>query len=650
MKNKFLGMFLLLFIIISLTSVPAWAAEKENEVEKMVSRMSLREKISQMMMVSFRHWDENIPGREEPQNFTVMNEQVAWIVENYNFGAVIYFSQNLEEIEQAYELTTAMQQAAVKNGGIPMLICADQEGGMVYRLKEGTALPGNMALAAAANPRYSYMAGQILGSELSAIGINTNLAPVVDVNSNANNPVIGLRSYGDNPKVVGELSSSTLKGMAVYNVIGCAKHFPGHGDTSTDSHYGLPCVDKSFEELLQCELIPYQELISQGVDMIMTAHILYPQLEKDQLFSAKTGKEEALPVTMSDDIITGLLKQAMGFEGIVVTDAMNMEGITDSWDPVQAIINAISAGVDMICMPCTLNELKDVEDLESIIVGVETAVEKGMIPISRIDDAVIRILKVKQKHGILGWNALDYSLEKAEETVGSDSNREVERQIAAAAVTVVQNKKDTLPLKVNNSSKVLIIVPNENQKAQMLMGWNRAKAEGLIPEGAEVRTICFGKNTSLKTYKKQIQWADTLVMISQVSNSKKMNGKSWESSYLLKVIDYAESKGKTTIVESIDKPYDVQSYSKADAVLAVYGSKGSGIDPTEALVGDITKSEAACGPNITAGMEIILGTFGAKGVLPVDIPKFEKGKYTSEIVYPRGFGITYESLIANKLN
>lgn len=648
MKNKFLGIFILLFITISLTSVTVWAAEKENEVEKMVSRMSLREKISQMMMVSFRHWDENIPGREEPQNFTVMNEQVAWIVENYNFGAVIYFSQNLEEIEQAYELTMAMQQVAVRNGGIPMLICADQEGGMVYRLKEGTALPGNMALSAAANPIYSYMAGQILGSELSAIGINTNLAPVVDVNSNANNPVIGLRSYGDNPKVVGELSSATLKGMAVYNVIGCAKHFPGHGDTSTDSHYGLPCVDKSFEELLQCELIPYQELISQGVDMIMTAHILYPRLEKDKLFSVKTGKEEALPVTMSDDIITGLLKQAMGFEGIVVTDAMNMEGVTDSWDPVQAIVNAISAGVDMICMPCDLKELKDVEDLEAIIVGVETAVEKGMIPINRIDDAVIRILKVKEKHGILGWNALDYSLEKAVETVGSDNNREVERQIAAAAVTVVQNKKDTLPLKINNSSKVLIMVPNENQKAQMLMGWNRAKAEGLIPKGAEVRTIHFGKNTSLKTYKKQIQWADTLVMISQVSNSKKMNGKSWESSYLLKVIDYAESKGKTTIVESIDKPYDVQSYSKADAVLAVYGSKGSGVDPTEALIGDITKSEAACGPNITAGMEVILGTFGAKGVLPVDIPKFVKGKYTSEIVYPRGFGITYESLIANK--
>lgn len=648
MKNKLLKSFLILTLTLSLTSVSVLGAEKKTSVEELVSKMSLRDKITQMMMLSFGAWDENLQDKKPAVNFTVMNEQVEWVIENYHPGAVVYFSKNLEQTGQAYELTKDFQEAAVKKGGIPLLICADQEGGLVYRLKSGTALPGNMALGATGNTAYSQLAGQVIGSELSAIGINSNLAPVVDVNNNANNPVIGLRSYSDNPKVVGEMASAVIAGMKEYNIVSCAKHFPGHGDTAVDSHYGLPSVDKSLEELIKCELVPYETVIAQGVDMIMTAHILYPKLEKDTKYSFKTGKEEELPATMSDDIITGLLKQTMGFEGIVVSDAMNMEGVTDSWDPVQAVINAISAGVDMICMPCSMASVQDIVKLEAIVTGVEESVQAGVIPVSRIDDAVTRILKVKEKHGIMEWKASDCSEEKALLTVGNDNNREIERGIAAAAVTVIQNKNNTLPLKINEKSKVLIMVPYENEKAQMLIGWNRAIEAGLIPEGAEVRSVRFDKNTALKNYKKEIQWADTLILLSEISSSAKMSGKSWESAYLLEVIDYAEKKGKTTIVQSVDKPYDIQSYPAADAVLAVYGSKGSGVDPTEALIGGITKTEAACGPNIIAGMEVILGTFGAKGTLPIDIPEFVNGKYTSKIVFPRGYGLAYESLVQEK--
>lgn len=647
-KNKFLKSVLILILTLSLTPVSVLGAEKKVTIEERVSKMTLRDKISQMMMLSFGSWDENLQDKNPAVNFTVMNEQVEWVIENYRPGAVVYFSKNLEQTGQAYELTKDFQEAATENGGIPLLICADQEGGLVYRLKSGTALPGNMALGATGNTAYSQLAGQVIGSELSAIGINTNLTPVVDINNNANNPVIGLRSYSDNPKVVGEMASAMIAGMKEYNIVSCAKHFPGHGDTAVDSHYGLPTVDKSLEELKKCELLPYEEVITQGVDMIMTAHILYPELEKDTLYSFKTRKEEALPATMSDDIITGLLKQTMGFEGIVVSDAMNMEGVTDSWDPVQAVINTISAGVDMICMPCSLASVRDIAELEKMIAGVEASVQAGYIPESRIDDAVTRILKVKEKHGIMEWNASDYSEEKALAVVGSDINWEIEREISASAVTVIQNKNNTLPLKINEQSKVLIMVPYENEKAQTLMGWNRAMEVGLIPAGATVQSVRFDKNTTLKNYKKEIQWADTVILISEISSSTKMNGKSWESAYLIKVIDYAESKGKTTIVQSVDKPYDVQSYADADAVLAVYGSKGSSVDPTEALLVGITKTEAACGPNMIAGMEVILGVFDAKGTLPVDIPKLVNGKYTSEIVFPRGYGLTYESLVQDK--
>lgn len=616
----------------------------KNPLKWTVENMPLRNKVTQMLMVDFRYWDENTSDTIERKGLTVMNSQVEGILRDYNFGAVIYFAQNLTGTKQSYELTMRMQKAATEGGGIPMLISADQEGGSVYRLGTGTALPGNMALGATGNTAYAKTAGQIIGSELSVLGINTNLAPVVDVNNNANNPVIGLRSYGDDPVMIGNMASATISGMKEYGVIGCAKHFPGHGDTATDSHYGLPTVNKSLSTLQSCELKPYDVAIKQGIEMIMTAHILYPQLEKDKIVSQKTGKAESLPATMSDDIITGLLKNKMGFKGIVVTDAMNMAGITASWKPVEAVVNSINAGVDMICMPCELSDLGDLKNLDAIINGVTDAVNKGKIPMSRINDAVERILKVKTDNGIMTWKAENYSLDKALNTVGCKANREKERQIAAAAVTVVQNKNNTLPLKIKSSTKVLMLVPYDNEKAQMVMGWNRAKDAGIVPDKAQVEVVRFNSSSTLNTYKSKINSADIIIINSEITKASKMNGKSWESSYVLSVVDYAESQGKVTVVQSVDKPYDVQSYPKADAVIAVYGCKGSSVDPTEALVGGVTESKNAYGPNIVAGVEVALGVFGASGKLPVNIPEYKSGSYTSKIVYSRGHGITYKAV------
>jgi len=633
--KRILSAVLALVLSLSLLTIPTSAAI--SPAAEVRNSMTLREKITQMLMVDFRNWNG------EP--FTVMNDEVRQIVADYQFGCVIYFAPNLTDTRQSFELTMQLQKAAVSGGGLPLLIAADQEGGSVYRLGTGTALPGNMALGAAGKAEYAKMAGEIIGSELSALGINTNLAPVVDVNSNANNPVIGLRSYGDNPDQVGQLAAAAVSGMAGYNVAACVKHFPGHGDTATDSHYGLPMVDKSPQELKTCELVPFQTLIDRNVDMVMTAHILYPQLEKDTALSNKTGKQESLPATLSDDIITGLLKQEMGFEGVVVTDAMNMAGITEVWDGVQAAVLAIQAGVDMICMPCTLSSTADLAQLDAIIAGIETAVADGTIPMSRIDDAVLRILEVKDRRGVLSWNESDHSPEHALSVVGCGTNRQTEREIAAAAVTVIQNKENTLPLSITEESKVLFLVPYDNEKAQMLVGWNRAKESGLIPDTAQVQVRRFSDADTLDTLKTDIDWADTVVLLSEIGSAAAMNGGSWRSAIPLSVVSYAENQGKTTVVNSVDKPYDVQSYPDADAVLAVYGCKGSSIDPTEALVGGVTGSEAAYGPNLIAGVEVMLGVFPARGTLPVDIPKFSGGTYTEEIVYPRGFGLGYDRLL-----
>ena len=651
MKIKIIGIVMLISVLIGVlpvTSAAANAKAEDNTVEALVESMSLRDKVTQMMMVDFRKWGSTA---EDAVDFTTMNDEVYDIVQEYNFGAVILFANNVKETEQTLELTKALQDAATKNNGIPMIITADQEGGNVVRLGSGTALPGNMALGAtyaSFGTKYAKAAGQIIGSELSALGINTNLAPVVDVNNNANNPVIGLRSFGDDPDIVGALASAMVAGMSEYGVIGTAKHFPGHGDTSKDSHYGLPGVDKSLAELKENELKPFDILISGGIEMIMTAHILYPQLESDRILSNKTGKHESLPATMSDDILTNLLKKDMGFEGIVVTDAMNMAGITDNWDAVQAAIISVQAGADMICMPTRLYCKEDLANLNAVIDGLVDAVNSKEIPQARIDDAVTRILTVKKNSGILDYDASAFSIEKALETVGCKANRDMEREIASAAVTLVRNENDVLPLKLTSSSRVLMLVAFDDESALTLMGWNRAKAQGLIPNGAEVDYYRFNAETVTDgafapELQEKLNAADTLVIISECSSASRMAYQHWLTAVPKALCDYASACDKTSIVISADKPYDVQLYPNADAVLAVYGCKGSTVDPTTVIVGEVTGEKNAYGPNILAGVEVILGTFSPSGKLPLHIPVYdsESSSYTSSYAYERGFGIAY---------
>ena len=442
------------------------------------------------------------------------------------------------------------------------------------------------------------------------------------------------------------MASATIAGLKDYNVIGCAKHFPGHGDTATDSHYGLPIVNKSKAELLNNELKPYKIAINQGIEMIMTAHILYPQLDNSTVVSEKTGNEEKKPATMSKAIITDLLKGEMGFKGVVSTDAMNMQAIANTFGQVQAVKLAIEAGADLICMPTVLYSLDDVKNLDAIIDGVEDAVKKGEISESRLDDGCRRILTVKENRGILDWKESDFSLNKALSTVGSANNRATEREIAAAAVTVVKNENNTLPLVVKEKQKILMLCPYDNERAQMIMGYNRAKEAGLIPESAEVKVVRYN-GSNMDAVKENIDWADTVFVNSEISAASRFSSNHWLYSYVEGIVDYTHEKGKKSIVMSVDKPYDVQMYANADAILAVYGCKGSSVDVTEAIVGGVTSSKAAYGPNIIAGIEVALGTFGAQGTLPVNIPVYDKTAklYTDTIKYKRGYGISYKSLL-----
>ena len=644
--KSIVAVVLSVFMVMACIPTTYIHAEGQDEISQIIDNMTLRQKITQCMMIDFRKWSDG--------DMTVLNDEVAGLLADYQFGAVILFAENIKETNETVALTRDMQTAATSKGGVPLMIATDQEGGIVYRLGSGTALPGNMALAATGDSENAKLAGQIIGRELDSVGINTTLSPVIDVNNNANNPVIGLRSFSDDPDIVGEYGSKYISGLDDYNIIGCAKHFPGHGDVATDSHTGLPKVDKSKDELLNNELKPYKIAISQGIDMIMTAHILYPQLDDTTLRSDKPDgngnlNDETRPATLSYKILTELLRGELGFDGVVITDAINMAGVNDFFSEELTTLEALKAGADIICMPVTgvTNKTAWTEKMESIISYVENAVYNNDITEERIDQSVRRILTLKKNKGILAYDASKYTDEKALTTVGSSDNRSLEREISAKAVTVIRNDDNTLPLKTKKDSKILMLAAWDDEDALMAMGLNRAKAAKVVPEGVEVKTYCYTKTDAVEgDLKDNIDWADTVIVESEVGNAGAMGYKQWASSAPKNITAYCKEQGKKSVVMSVSKPYDVQMYPEADAIVATYGCKGSKLVASDVIKNAVTDSEKAFGPNIVAGVEVILGVFGASGKLPVNIPVFdaETGRYTNQVAFARGFGLTYDKL------
>lgn len=595
-----------------------FAAESSaRSADQILSSMSLEEKITQTFMVDFRTWNG--------EDMTVLPDELADVMTRYKFGSFILFANNLKNTKDILALTTALQQASVKDGGLPLLITTDQEGGSIVRLGSGTVLTGNMALAASGSLENAREAGRIIGRELKAVGINSTLAPVLDVNCNANNPVIGLRSFSDDPQVVSSFGNAFRQGLSKAGAVGCVKHFPGHGDTAVDSHYGLPIVDRSYDELKKRELVPFAEAVKNGAEMVMTAHILYPQLDSTTILSNKTGAYESRPATMSHIIITDILKGEMGFDGVVCTDGMNMAGIASHFGEVQAAVEALSAGADMLCMPAAdIGNAGGLKRFDALIDGIKKAVENGTLEQARLDDAVKRIITLKINNGILDCKGDSFEAIKAVTTLGNAGSKASERKMANEAVTLVRNDTGAVPVKLNSESRVLLMCPYANECKAMQKGFIRARAAMPFGEIPRVKTYQFSSadHSAAGSLLKALQWADTVIINSEISSSAKMRYDNWLSAGVKNVTEYCKTAGKTCIVISVDKPYDVQLYPDASAVLAVYGSKGTG-------------------PNISAGVEAALGVFDIKGKLPVSIPRFDpaSGTYTSEILYPRGFGL-----------
>ena len=627
-------------------SMTAMHAEATSRVDEILAGMTIDQKIGQMIMPDFRMWQAE--GEDAQSDMTVLNDEVAEIIDQYDFGGVILFAENVKETEQTLKLTTDMQNAAITNeagnGDIPLLITIDQEGGIVYRLGSGTALPGNMAIGATNSEEDARLAGEIIGRELSALGINVNFAPVFDTNNNPNNPVIGLRSISSDPQRVARLGVPMMQGMQEYNIATAAKHFPGHGDTATDSHTGLPLVDKSYEELKNLELIPFQAAVDNGVDMLMTAHIQYPQIEKDTVISKADGSEVYVPATLSDDIITGVVREDMGFDGVVVTDAMNMDAISTNFGESEAVIMAIQADVDICLMPTILRSKADMAKMDQIIADVKAALEDGTITEDMLNDSVKRILTLKEKRGILDYasdtRAWEEKLANANEQVGSDYNRDLEREISADAVTVVKNDDMVLPLNPKADEKVLLLGAYNNELPGMEIGMRRLISEGVLPENVQYESIRYNSSTTIDDLKSAIDSSDYVIVISEVGSASQLLMSSWLTRVPTEVVNYANETGKDSVVMSISKPYDVANYPDAKAVIAVYGNKG--MDPTESL-----RPDAAYGPNIPAGIDVIFRGHEAEGELPVDVPVIvDHVMDTTQTAYPVGYGLDYNAPVS----
>ena len=624
MKRNRMILALLLVCCICL-QMTCFAQETETEQEKdrigaIIENMTLEEKIGQMIIADFQIWNDH-PEDEGSEGVPVtsLNDEIREAITRDKFGGIILFAVNCPENAQTLELVTQLQEANAASDRacpIPLLIATDQEGGIVARLGEGTRGIGNMAITATGEEENAYTAASWIGEELSALSINVDFAPVLDVNNNPANPVIGVRSFSDDPEVVCRYGVRFLEGIRDTGTITALKHFPGHGDVATDSHTGFPILNKTYEELKECELIPFQAAIDAGADMVMTAHIQYPEIEKGTYKSITTGEEVFLPATLSHTILTDILRDDMGFEGVTVSDAMGMAAIKDNFDRKDMGVMAINAGIDMILMPVSVTDDVTLDELEDFMAYLCEMVEEGTIEESRVDEAVSRILKMKEIHGILDQTSFRRSEEEekeAAEFVGNDETRAKEWEMMQKSVTLLNAEEGLLPIKAQPGEKAALLFTSPGRVNYGEIARQRLAKEGLIPEDLSFDAIVCSEETRTDCVK-AAQEADYVIAVSSLFSADGLNPNSDSgvpSSVLDDALEAAHKAGKPFILISSYLPYDAVRYPDADAVVLSYGS---------ALLNEPPKGKQAFSVNIPAAICGIFGEYEFSGQLPVRLP------------------------------
>ncbi|MBM7090538.1 glycoside hydrolase family 3 C-terminal domain-containing protein [Streptomyces sp. S12] len=428
--------------VVGATATPAAAHRRDRRLKKILSGMSTEAKVGQLFVPYFYGSSATSPSQfDQERNLSELGVRtVAELIAKYHLGGVIYFqgwTNNIHNPRQIADLTNGIQRASLAlPTPVPSLISIDQEHGANVRVGDGaTQLPGAMALGAGRSLSDARTAGRISGTELAALGIHQNFAPVADVNVNPANPIINIRSFGADPREVGRMVAAQVTGYQQAGVVACAKHFPGHGDTGQDSHTELPVITHTREEWERIDAPPFRAAIAAGVDSIMTAHLQVPALDPSND-----------PATLSPTILQGVLRGELGFDGVIVTDALNMQGVRTKYGDDRVPVLALKAGADQLLFP---------PDIDVAYHGVLAAVRSGEITEDRLNESVLRILRVKDKAGLLSGSPY-VSRREVDRVVGARAHRLAAARIAERTTTLLVNRGGTLPLR-RRHRKLLVV-------------------------------------------------------------------------------------------------------------------------------------------------------------------------------------------------
>ncbi|MEV0458180.1 glycoside hydrolase family 3 protein [Catellatospora methionotrophica] len=572
-------------------------AAEHGWVTSTLRHMSLEQKVGQLFSTYVYGSDATSPSAaDRSANLAAFGvETPAQVVDRFHLGGVVYFawSHNLDNVRQIATLSNGLQTAALGDGGkddVPLLISTDQEQGVVQRMPAPSAqFPGSMALGAARSPAAARLAAEITGRELGAVGIRQPYAPVADVNVNPANPVIGVRSFGADPGLVADLTAAQVAGFEQgARVTSVAKHFPGHGDTATDSHTGLPVISHTREQWERIDAPAFRAAIAAGIDSIMTAHIVVPALDP-------SGD----PATLSPAIITGVLREQFGYQGVVVTDALNMAGVREKYGDARVPVLALKAGADQLLMPPNLQLAYD---------AVLQAVRGGELTERRIDESVRRILSVKFRQGLAGSPYVD--ADAAVASVGSAAHLAAVAQVTDQTLTAVRNDAGLLPLAGADRSV-------------LVTGWNNAAfnpigrlAGGFTARGSRTTALpaTLPSASAIAAAAAQAAQHDlTVVLVNKAWDTAVGDPRASQQQLVAALV----ATGRPVIVVAVRDPYDIAALPRVSTYLAAYTYTPAAMDTlVRALHGDLSPH----------------------GRLPVTIPAATDPAST---LYPIGHGLTW---------
>jgi len=558
-------------------------------IARQLERMTLREKVGQLFMTQAygETADTQAPADVAANQAAYGVDNAAQLVDRYHLGGVIYFawSNNVNNPQQIAGLSNGVQQAAAGDRlGIPELVATDQEGGIVARVgPPATEWPGSMALGAGRSTGDARTAAAISGDELDALGINWNFAPVADVNVNPQNPVIGVRSFSEDPNLAAEMAAAQVHGYQGAGIAAASKHFPGHGDTATDSHTGLPVIDHTREAWERIDRPPFQAAIDAGIKAIMTAHIVVPALDP-------SGD----PATLSRPIITGILRNEMGYDGVVITDALTMQGVRDKYGDDRVPVLALEAGVDMLLMP---------PDFRLAYDSVLRAVRTGEITEKRVDTSLRRILALKWDLGLVQNPFVDESA--VPDRVGTAEHYAAAQQITDRTVTLLRNAGGTLPLTPDSGQSVFVTGWGVSTTATVA---DEVRGRGLPADVDET-----GTNPTAAEVEAAVAQAEQHDLTVVVTNGAWRDANAGQQDLVRRLT----ATGKPVIAVAARDPYDIAAFPDVPAYLATYSYTGV---------------------SVRSLVRVLFGEVSPSGALPVTIPSAHD---PSTPLYPFGAGQRY---------